>query len=444
MSAESPSLSAQRRIELLDALRRGTVPGRGVGELAVGLERFESEIDRIMDHVAAGGSAFKAVRGDYGCGKTFFSRWIQERARSRNFACSEVQISETETPLHRLETVYRRLMERLSTSGHDVGAFRHVIDGWFFALEEEVIAAGNVEGTEESALLEETASLMERRLGEVGRVVPQFASVLRAYRAALGENNPAVAEGLLAWLSGQPNVASAVKKRANVKGDVDHFAALSFLQAFLRVLRDSSYSGLVIVLDEIETLQRVRADAREKALNALRQLIDEIDGGRFPGLFLIITGTPSFFDGPQGIKKLAPLAQRLHTDFDTEARFDNPRAPQIRLAAFQREQLLQVGQRVRNIYASRSPERSRILSVVNDDLITTLGDGVAGRMGGKVGLAPRIFLKKLVSDLLDRVELNADFDPRVHYKPVVDAAELNEAESAAANHFSVDDIKIDV
>jgi hypothetical protein len=58
---------------------------------------------------------------------------------------------------------------------------------------------------------------------------------------------------------------------------------------------------LVLVLDEIETLQRVRGDVREKGLNALRQLIDDIDSGRFPNLYLLTTGTPAFFDGPQGV-----------------------------------------------------------------------------------------------------------------------------------------------
>ena len=38
------------------------------------------------------------------------------------------------------------------------------------------------------------------------------------------------------------------------------------------------------MLAEAETLQRMRADTREKGLNALRQLIDEIDAGRYPGL----------------------------------------------------------------------------------------------------------------------------------------------------------------
>ena len=64
---------------------------------------------------------------------------------------------------------------------------------------------------------------------------------------------------------------------------------------------------MVLVLDEVETLQRVRVDSREKALNALRQLIDELDAGRFPGLLLVITGTPSLFDGPQGMRKLPPI-----------------------------------------------------------------------------------------------------------------------------------------
>ena len=167
----------------------------------------------------------------------------------------------------------------------------------------------------------------------------------------------AIAEGLVAWLSGQPNVAAGVKRVANIKGTVDHVAALSFIQGLLVVLKDSGHPGMVLVLDEVETLQRMRADSREKALNALRQLIDELDAGRFPGLLLIITGTPSFFDGPQGMRKLPPLAQRLHTDFDTDIRFDNPRAPQIRLRPFDFEMLMEVGRKVRDIFADGSSAR---------------------------------------------------------------------------------------
>ena len=437
-------LSAKKRGEVLDALRRGTVPSDGLDVLAVGLDRFSDSMDLEIAKISEGGSGFKAVRGDYGCGKTFFSRWLQERARSHNLATTEVQISETETPLHRLETVYRRMTERLTTSSSRSGAFRGVLDSWFYALEEDVLSAGKVDPNDAQTLLTATNELMERRLDAISRQAPSFSAALRGYREALASGNTSVAEGLVAWISGQPNVAAGIKKTANIKGEVDHFAALSFLQGLLVVLKDSGHPGLVLVLDEVETLQRVRADAREKALNALRQLIDELDGGRFPGLLLVITGTPSFFDGPQGIKKLPPLAQRLHTDFETDSRFDNPRAPQIRLRAFDFDSLIEVGRKVRDIFADGSSSRERILSVADDALIESLAKGVTGTLGGKTGIAPRIFLKKLVADLLDRIELHESFDPRKDYLLTIRQDELSEEEQNLMPASSVEQIRLTV
>lgn len=72
------------------------------------------------------------------------------------------------------------------------------------------------------------------------------------------------------------------------------------MQGVLTILKDSGHPGLLLVLDEVETLQRMRSDVRDKSLNALRQIMDEIDSGRFPGLYVVITGTPPFFDGPMG------------------------------------------------------------------------------------------------------------------------------------------------
>ena len=326
----------QRRAEILDALRRGTVPREGLAAFAVGMEKFEVAIDAELAAVALGRGGFKAVRGEYGSGKTFFARWLQERARaSHGFATSEVQVSETETPLHRWETVYRRLAERLATADTPDGALRSIVDAWFYTLEEDVLASGKVDPGDAQGLLVATDALVEQRLAVISRTAPAFSAVLRAFRRALVADDTALAEGLIAWLGGQPNVAAAVKRAAGVKGDLDPFGAMHFLAGLLTILRDSGRPGLVLVLDEVETLQRMRADTREKGLNALRQLLDEMDSGRYPGLFLLVTGTSAFFDGPQGVQRLPPLAQRMHTDFATDARFDNPRAVQIRLPGFQ-------------------------------------------------------------------------------------------------------------
>ena len=436
-------VSPQRRRETIDALRAGTVPRRGLDLLAVGMARFEAAIDGELESARGGSGVIKAVRGEYGSGKTFFARWLQERARRSGFAVAEVQISETETPLHRLETVYRRLMERLSTSDQEQGAFRSIVDSWFFTLEEDVLAGQGNAAMDDAELLEKTNDLMEKRLASITQIAPAFSAALRGYRAAVAAGDTGSAEALLAWVSGQPNVGAAAKRAAGIKGEVDHYGALCFLQGLLIMLRDGGFSGLVLVLDEVETLQRVRGDVREKALNALRQLIDEVHSGRFPGLYLLVTGTPAFYDGPQGIQKLPPLAQRLHVDFGAEARFDNPRAVQIRLRNFDQSALVEVGCRVRDLFATGNDAAQRVRTLAADSYIADLAQALAGKLGGKVGLAPRLFLKKLVGDILDRIELFPDFDPRRNYELTLSNSEMSVDErEAAALPSSLDDIEL--
>ena len=283
---------------------------------------------------------------------------------------------------------------------------------------------------------------MEARLAAISTAAPAFSAVLRTYRRALADGDSMLADGLIAWLAGQPNVAASVKRAAGIKGDLDHFGATNFIAGLLTILRDSGFTGLVLVLDEVETLQRMRADTREKGLNALRQWIDEIDAGRYPGLYLVVTGTPAFFDGPQGVQRLAPLAQRLHVDFGTDRRFDNPRAVQIRLSPFDHGALLSVGRRVRDLYAQGRTNEARRRAVADGAYIDTLARAVAGGLGGKVGVAPRLFLKKLVADVLDRVDLHETFDPSQHYKLTLAETEMTANERAAASATSVDDIEL--
>ncbi|RZT87171.1 P-loop uncharacterized protein DUF2791 [Pseudonocardia sediminis] len=437
-------VSEARRRDVIDALRRGTVPASGLDLLAVGLDRFADALDDDIRTAARGGAAFHAVRGDYGSGKTFFARWLAERAKRAGLATSEIQISETETPLHRLETVYRRLTEQLTTSTHPPSALRAVIDSWLYTLEEEILDAGDVDPGDADGLARAVDGLMEQRLADVARTTPAFAAAIRGYRRAQQAGDVATAEGLVAWLGGQKSVAASARRAAGVRGDLDHFGALGFLQGLLSVLRDSGHPGLLVVLDEIETLQRVRGDVREKGLNALRQLLDEIDSGRFPGLFLVITGTPAFFDGQQGVQRLPPLAQRLATDLSTDPRFDSPRAVQLRLVGFDLERLGSLGRAVRDLYAGAARNPDRVRSTVDDAYLDDLARALTGELGGKVGIAPRLYLRKLVQDVLDRVDEHADFDPRSHYALTLSSNEMTDVERNAAAPGSAGDVSLDL
>ena len=417
--------------DIVAALRAGAVPRAGLEHYATGLERLLPVVEAELDEVAAGSGRGRSkwIRGEYGAGKTFATRLLCARARARRFATTEVQISINDTPLHHLETVYRRMMERLTTDAHGEGSWRSVVDAWLYEVGEEVSRLKGVpeEDPQFEALVE---ARLEEKLAELSTRNPAFAQVLRAYHKALGAGEFAVAQGLLAWLAGQPHVDRSITSRAGVKGNIDGQAAMSFLRGVLVLLRQTGYAGLVLVLDEVETVQRMPPPTREKSLNALRQVVDMLANDELPGLYLVVTGTPRFFDDYKGLKGLAPLHQRIATRFDADPGFDNLRAPQVRLPAFDRGRLLEVGRRVRELFPGDNPLRKQARA--SEAFIEALADQVTTGFGGTVSATPRVFLRELV-DVLDKIDQYPDYDPAVQYKLTLDDADLT-ADELAARH----------
>ena len=97
---------------------------------------------------------------------------------------------------------------------------------------------------------------------------------------------------------------------------------------------------------------------------------------------------------------------------------------------FDRDRLFEVGQRVRDLYPSAQP--TRLQATVSDAFLRALVDQVTKGFGGRVAVAPRMFLRAL-TDVLDRVDMHQDFDPVQHYKLELDLAQLKPEELAAAN-----------
>jgi hypothetical protein len=412
---------------IVNALRSGLVPAQGLEHFATGLDDLVEAVNQELDFVASGKGLSKWVRGEYGTGKTFAARYLCARARARNFATSEVQISINDTPLHHLETVYRRLIEHVETASDGPNAFQAIVDGWLYKIGDEVMRLRGIT-EEDPGFADATEQRLEDKLAEMSRRNPAFAQVLRAYHRASHEGDFATAQGLLAWLAGQPHTDRSVLRSAGTRGKVDGQASLTFLAGLLQLLRQSGYGGLVVVLDEVETIQRMNSQTREKSLNALRQLMDMLAKEELPGLYLVITGTRDFFEGYKGLKGLAPLYQRVHTTFGDDPTLDNLRATQVRLLPFTPDRLLTVGRRVRDLYPAKNA--SRVAARVDDQFLGALVTQITSGFGGKVGLAPRLFLRELI-DVLDRVDLHERYDPAVSYKLDLDDNKLTSEELAA-------------
>jgi hypothetical protein len=75
--------------------------------------------------------------------------------------------------------------------------------------------------------------------------------------------------------------------------------------------------------------------------------------------------------------------------------------------------------------------------------VAEFASAVAGKLGGKVGVTPRIFLKKLVADVLDRIDQFPEFRPREHYALTINESELNPVERQAMGSSDVDEVELD-
>jgi hypothetical protein len=396
---------SQKDIEhIFERLRSGVVPERGLEAFAVGIDRSRTEIHRQLALAGNNEGTFKFLRGGYGCGKTFMARLALLDARDRGFVTSFVVVSDNDLHFHRFHDVYRKVVQELGTDRCERGSLGFIIDRWIARVEDATIDGGaNPDAPDFDALIQER---IEQDLASMtgGKAPEDMARVLRSIFVLKQQNNLPQASALLSWLSGSENVDAASKRIAGIKGDIGSKEAMDYLQGILAIIKAAGYKGLVIVIDEAETMLRMRQDIRAKSLNGIRQICDAAD--RYPGLFWIFTGTPEFFDTNRGVAGLSPLHDRLK--LIKTGNFTNPRQPQLVLTPFDADRLKNVALKLRELYPSG--DLQRLQQKVTPEFIDLLVARVTTGFGGDVGIVPRQFLRQLVN-ILDLVATEPDFDP---------------------------------
>lgn len=393
--------SQRDREHIFERLRSGVVPERGLDAFAVGIERPRAEIGRLLKLAESGEGVFKFLRGGYGCGKTFMARLAVLDAQAQGFATSFVVVSDNDFQLHKFEDLYRRVVQELGTSTCPRGALNDVVDRWIAKVENALIEGGADENAADfdrqvqKRIQEDITSLTGGKAPEdLGRVLREVFALKQAGKVR-------EASALLSWLSGSENVSASEKKAAGIKGEITSQDAMAYLHGILEVVKAAGYKGLVIVVDEVETILRMRQDVRGKSLNGIRQIIDAAD--RYKGLLWIFTGTPEFFDVQRGVKGLQPLHDRIQ--FLNEGGLVTMRQPQLELRPFDDSRLKDVGLRLRELYPMGDP--NVVQQKVTPERITTMVADVTKGFGGDVGVVPRQFLRRLVN-LFDTVAENPE------------------------------------
>jgi len=427
-------IDTARKEIIFKALRSGTVPRMGLGTLAVGLDDFAPRIDQLLDLVASGEGMIQGVRGEYGHGKTFYKQWVAERARAKGFASSWVYLKNPTLKLSNEKALYAALISNLTTSSTPSEALREIISAWYYQLDRDVLADASIDRSDAQAVRARTIELARARLDHIAAQANPFAEALIQYRIALAAGQLDIARELVSWLSGQLATARIVDgpPRATKRSVLEIPNPLeTLLRGLLALMRDAGYAGLVLILDEVTTVAELPAPERKKAFQQLHSLFDKIDAGVFPGLYVLFSGTPSFFDSPtKGVKEWPPLAKRLETHFGPHEEFNSKLLAQVQLPRYGDNRLVLLGQRVRDIYCQGHPQEARIRAKVSDGFIQGMSRAMVGALGNSAGVAPRLFLKSLVGHVLDLAD-DERFDPRVHFHLRIDDSELTAEERAA-------------
>ena len=374
------AISERDAEHIFERLRSGVVPERNLETFAVGIEKQRNEIKRQLNLAADGEGVFKFLRGGYGCGKTFMARLAVNDAQVLGFATSFVVVSDNDLHFHKFDDVYRKVVQELATKTCPRGALGDIIDRWIAKVEDALIDGGADENSPDFD--QAVAQRLEAELASLtgGKAPEDMSRVLRTIFTLKQAGKIAEASALIAWLSGSENVAASAKKAAGIKGDIGSKEALDYLHGILEVTKAAGYQGLVIVIDEAETILRMRQDIRGKSLNGIRQICDASD--RYKGLLWLFTGTPEFFDTKRGVAGLQPLHDRIK--FLTHDGFANPRQSQLELKPFD-------AVRLREIYPTLN--YTQLVNKITPDFINQLIAKVTTGFGGDVGVIPRQFLR---------------------------------------------------
>jgi adenosylhomocysteinase len=395
-------------LNIINALRRGTVPAAGLERIVVGLDVEEGVISRQLDFVADGGGDLKFIRGDFGSGKTFFVARALEIAGRKGFATAHIFVSPT-SPLSKPKVLYQQICANLKTSEAE-HALKTIVDNWIFALEERLISSGRM-GEGDAGLEEAAEKEIEATLAGISETSTGLAAALRMYYRANNAGDFPISQAAIGWIAAEPTIGRDFKQKAGIKGEVDDTTAFPFLLGLVEIIHGAGYSGLAIAIDELETTQALQRNQRERSYQTLARIIDSLDAGRMPHCYFLFTGTPSFFDSSRGIRSVTPLYDRIRV-VGTDV-YKNPRQPQIQLPRFDTGKLELVAIKVIDVYsqAYREVDRERVSHRFIRAMIKKLTD----RFGGRVDVIPRIFLKEFI-DLLDKCEIYEDYNPADAYE----------------------------
>ncbi|MCZ7669513.1 MAG: ATP-binding protein [Chloroflexi bacterium] len=298
---------ARHIIEILGSF--GTPPVRGVQYFNVGNQSLLDALDEfyLSSYLQEGGAAYKMVVGDYGSGKSHFLYCLRDIAWARNFVVAKVDLSPVETPYNDQKKVYEAVAQHIiwhesDESFSDETGLTRFLEGTLTR-----IAGGKLS-------LETLANPLYRGLIDTLEATPidspAYQTAVISYFEALIRDNEERLDSLSRWLMGETTSPDDTKilREIGVTGKINKPNAFRMLRSLCQIIRALSYSGLVLLFDEVDRMASVGGKAERMATDTLREVIDRTRED-LPGAMFVYAVPPQFITDT--VPKYPALQQRV-------------------------------------------------------------------------------------------------------------------------------------
>ncbi len=297
---------ARHIIEILGSY--GTPPTRGIQYFNVGNRSLLAAIDEfyLSSYLQDGGAAYKMVVGDYGSGKSHFLYCLRDMAWERRFAVVKVDLSPTETPYNDQKAVYQAVANNILW--HEPAATVSDESGLTLFLQrtlEEVVGELSLE-TLSNPLYRGLIDTLEMTSVDS----PAYQTAVIAYFEALIREQDERLDSLTRWLMGENTSPADTKvlREVGVTGKINRPNAFRMLRSLCQVIRSLSYSGLILLFDEVDRMASVGGKAEKLATDTLREVIDRTRED-LPGAMFVYAVPPQFITDI--VPKYPALQQRV-------------------------------------------------------------------------------------------------------------------------------------
>lgn len=298
---------ARHIIETLGSF--GTPPGRGIQHFNVGNQSLLKALDTyyLSSYLQDGGAAYKMVIGDYGSGKSHFLYCLRDMAWERNFAVAKVDLSPIETPYNDQKKVYQAVAQNLiwhesDTSFSDETGLTRFLQGTL----ERVVGHNLSLETLQTPLYRALVDTLEATSIDS----PAYQMAVLAYFDALIRDNDERLDSLSRWLMGETTSPADTKilREVGVTGKINKPNAFRMLRSLCQMIRALSYSGLILLFDEVDRMASVGGKAEKLATDTLREVIDRTRED-LPGAMFVYAVPPQFIN--EVVPKYPALQQRV-------------------------------------------------------------------------------------------------------------------------------------